>query len=76
MVSVTKTLLICGYHILTIVTIVFGFICSKTMVKYCKDISHAKSLPIFFFIMLTVSSNRINLSFTVYAIDMVKVYIS
>ncbi len=49
MVSVTKTLLICGYHILTIVTIVFGFICSKTMVKYCKDISHAKSLPIFFF---------------------------
>ncbi len=47
MVSVTKAL-ICGYHILTIVTIVFGFICSKTMVKFHKDISHAKVLPNFY----------------------------
>ncbi len=34
--SVAKPLLICGYHGLTIVTIVFGFILSETTVHFHK----------------------------------------
>ncbi len=34
--SVAKPLLICGYHVLTIVTMVFGFILSETTVSFRK----------------------------------------
>ncbi len=36
LVSAAKPWLICGYYDLTIVTMVLGFICSKTMVNFRK----------------------------------------